>query len=80
MGPEICAAKMGHAIQACKGRTLTLAMMWVKLLFGEDVSAGLKKVTMLICVEAPSKGDEYSYFTGEGDHCDVRAAETTVIE
>ena len=55
-------------------------MMWVKLLFGEDVSASLRKVTMLAFVEAPSKGDEHSYFAGERNHCKVRAAGATVIK
>ena len=80
MSPEICAAKMGHAIQARKGRTLALAMMWIKLLFGKDVSASLRKVIILACVEAPSKGDEHSYFTGERDHCDVRTAGSTGVK
>lgn len=47
MSSKIGSAKMRHAIQAGKGGTLTLAVMSIELLLGEDITASLQQVTKI---------------------------------
>ena len=51
----IYSAKMRHAIQAGEGGALTLAMMRVELLFGEDIPASLQNFVK-ISRQASRKG------------------------